>query len=55
MNHGTPVWQFNYWDRVHRTPDETPGHPGRDDGEYERIAKYIRDNPMNCKGDRFNR
>ncbi|MBK7086724.1 MAG: hypothetical protein IPH53_19565 [Flavobacteriales bacterium] len=43
LPHGTPVWQRNYWDRVIR-----------DDGEYERIAKYIRDNPMNWKGDRFN-
>ncbi|MBK9273729.1 MAG: hypothetical protein IPM49_04210 [Flavobacteriales bacterium] len=42
--HGTPIWQRNYWDRVIR-----------DDGEHERIAKYIRDNPMNWKGDRFNR
>ncbi len=43
LPHGTPVWQRNYWDRVIR-----------DDGEHERIAKYIRDNPMNWKGDRFN-
>ena len=43
LHHGTPVWQRNYWDRVIR-----------DDGEYDRIAKYIRDNPMNWKGDRFN-
>jgi hypothetical protein len=41
---GTPVWQRNYWDRVIR-----------DDAEHERIAKYIRDNPANWKGDRFNR
>jgi len=27
----------------------------RDPAEYERIAKYIRDNPANWKGDRFNR
>ncbi len=44
LPHGTPVWQRNYWDRVIR-----------DDGAYERIAKYIRDNPANWKGDRFNR
>ena len=44
LPHGTPVWQRNYWDRIIR-----------DDGEYERIAKYIRDNPRNWKGDRFNR
>jgi len=44
LPHGTPVWQRNYWDRVIR-----------DDGEHERIAKYIRDNPMNWKGDRFNK
>jgi hypothetical protein len=43
MPHTTPVWQRNYWDRVIR-----------DDGEYDRIAQYIRDNPMNWKGDRFN-
>lgn len=42
--HGTPVWQRNYWDRVIR-----------DDGEWDRIAKYIRDNPANWKGDRFNK
>ena len=42
--HGTPVWQRNYWDRVMR-----------DDGEYERFAKYTRDNPANWQGDRFNR
>ncbi len=41
---GTPVWQRNYWDRVIR-----------DDGEHERIAKYIQDNPLNWNGDRFNR
>jgi putative transposase len=39
---GTPVWQRNYWDRVIR-----------DDGEHERIAKYIRDNPMKWERDRF--
>jgi hypothetical protein len=39
---GTPVWQRNYWDRVIR-----------DDGEHERIAQYIRDNPMNWERDRF--
>ncbi|MBK6541493.1 MAG: hypothetical protein IPG10_09470 [Flavobacteriales bacterium] len=44
LPHGTPVWQRNYWDRVIR-----------DDAEYERIADYIRDNPANWKGDRFNR
>lgn len=44
LPHGTPLWQRDYWDRVIR-----------DDGEHERIAKYIRDNPANWKGDRFNR
>jgi REP element-mobilizing transposase RayT len=44
LPHGTPVWQRNYWDRVIR-----------DDGEYARIAQYIRDNPQNWKGDRFNK
>jgi hypothetical protein len=28
-------------------------HPGRGDGEYERIARYIRNNPMNWERDRF--
>ncbi|MBK9148002.1 MAG: hypothetical protein IPM12_09340 [Flavobacteriales bacterium] len=42
LPHGTPVWQRNYWDRVIR-----------DDGEHERIARYIRDNPMNWERDRF--
>ncbi|MBK8497797.1 MAG: hypothetical protein IPL52_03000 [Flavobacteriales bacterium] len=42
LPHGTPVWQRNYWDRVIR-----------DDGECERIAKYIRENPMNWQRDRF--
>lgn len=41
---GIPLWQRNYWDRVIR-----------DNAEHERIAKYIRDNPANWKGDRFNR
>ena len=27
----------------------------QDDDEYERIAKYIRDNPANWKGGRFKR
>jgi REP element-mobilizing transposase RayT len=44
LPHGIPLWQRNYWDRVIR-----------DDGEYERVARYIRDNPANWKGDRFNR
>jgi REP element-mobilizing transposase RayT len=42
LPHGTPIWQRNYWDRVIR-----------DDAEHERIAKYIRDNPMNWQRDRF--
>ena len=42
LPHGTPVWQRNYWDRIIRG-----------DGEYERIARYIRDNPMNWERDRF--
>lgn len=41
---GIPLWQRNYWDRVIR-----------DDAEHERVARYIRDNPANWKGDRFNR
>ena len=44
LPHGTPVWQRNYWDRVIR-----------DDGEHERIARYIRDNPRKWTGDRFNK
>lgn len=44
LPHCTPVWQRNYWDRVIR-----------DDGEHERIAKYIRYNPSNWGKDRFNR
>jgi REP element-mobilizing transposase RayT len=44
LPHGTPLWQRNYWDRVIR-----------DEGEYDRIAKYIRDNPANWKGGRFSR
>jgi hypothetical protein len=40
--HGTPIWQRNNWDRVIR-----------DDAEYERIARYIRDNPINWERDRF--
>jgi hypothetical protein len=44
LPNGTPVWQRNYWDRVIR-----------DDGEHDRIARYIADNPANWKGDRFNR
>jgi hypothetical protein len=42
LPHGTPVWQCNYWDRIIRG-----------DGAYERIAKYIGDNPMNWERDRF--
>ncbi len=40
---GTRLWQHNYWDRIIR-----------DDAEYQRIVDYIRDNPKNWKGDRFN-
>lgn len=40
---GTRSWQHNYWDRIIR-----------DDAEHQRIADYIRDNPKNWKGDRFN-
>ena len=42
LPHGTPVWQRNYWDRVIR-----------DNAEHDRIAKYIRDNPINWERDRF--
>ncbi|MEO5584284.1 MAG: hypothetical protein ABIQ75_02425 [Flavobacteriales bacterium] len=41
---GTPFWQRNYWDDIIR-----------DRAEWMRIAKYIRDNPENWKGDRFGR
>lgn len=30
-----------------------PETSGRDDGEWERIAKFIQDNPMNWDRDRF--
>ena len=42
LPHGTPVWQRNYWDRV-----------VRDDADDARIARYIRDNPMNWERVRF--
>ena len=35
-------WQRNYWDRIIRG-----------DGAYERIARYIHNNPMNWERDRF--
>jgi REP element-mobilizing transposase RayT len=41
---GTPVWQRGYYE-----------HIIRDDGEWMRIADYIRDNPANWGKDRFNR
>jgi putative transposase len=44
MPRGTPIWQRGYYERIIR-----------DGGEHDRIAQYIRDNPMNWKGDRFNR
>jgi putative transposase len=44
VSHGIPVWQRNYWDRIIR-----------DDGEWMRIAEYIRDNPKNWGRDRFNK
>ena len=44
MPRGTPIWQRGYYERIIR-----------DDGEHERIARYIADNPRNWKGDRFNR
>lgn len=40
---GTPVWQRNYFERIIR-----------DVAEYDRIARYIADNPANLEGDRFN-
>ena len=39
----TTLWQRNYWDDIIR------GY-----GSYERITEYIRNNPANWKGDRFN-
>ena len=44
MPRGTPIWQRGYYERIIR-----------DDGEHDRIARYIADNPMNWNGDRFNR
>jgi REP element-mobilizing transposase RayT len=44
MPRGTPIWQRGYYERIIR-----------DDGEHDRIARYIADNPANWKGDRFNR
>jgi REP element-mobilizing transposase RayT len=44
MPRGTPIWQRGYYERIIR-----------DGGEHDRIAQYIRDNPANWKGDRFNR
>ncbi len=41
---GRPIWQSRYYDRIIR-----------DDGEYQRIADYIRDNPANWGKDRFNK
>lgn len=44
MPRGTPIWQRGYYERIIR-----------DDGEHERIARYIRDNPRKWPGDRFNK
>lgn len=44
MPRGKPIWQRGYYE-----------HIIRDDGEHDRIARYIADNPRNWKGDRFNR
>lgn len=43
MPRGTPVWQRGYYERIIR-----------DEGEHDRIARYIQNNPANWKGDRFN-
>ena len=42
MPNGVPLWQRGYYE-----------HIIRDDAEYERIARYIHDNPMNLERDRF--
>ncbi len=42
MPRGMPIWQRGYYERIIR-----------DRGEHERIAKYIRANPMNWQRDRF--
>ena len=44
IERGRPVWQRGYYE-----------HIIRDDGEYERIADYIRDNPANWPTDKLNR
>ena len=44
MPRGMPIWQRGYYERIIR-----------DDGEHERIAKYIRDNPANWNTYRFHR
>ena len=38
---GTKTWQRDYYD-----------HVIRDDGEFQRIKRYIQDNPLNWKGPR---
>lgn len=43
MPRGTPIWQRGYYESIIR-----------DAAAHDRIARYIRDNPMNWKGDRFN-
>jgi len=44
MPRGTPIWQRGYYERIIR-----------DDGEPDRIARYIAENPANWGKDRFNR
>jgi REP element-mobilizing transposase RayT len=44
MPRGTPIWQRGYYERIIR-----------DDGEHDRIARYIAENPANWGKDRFNR
>ncbi len=43
LSRGTRMWQRNYWDQIIWNQ-----------GEWMRIAKYIRDNPANWSKDRFN-
>ena len=54
MPHGTPVFTLSLSKGGNAIIGTAcPEASGRDDAEYERIARYIRDNPMNWERDRF--
>jgi hypothetical protein len=56
LPHGTPVFTLSLSKGGNAIIGTVcPEASGRDDGEHDRIAKYIRDNPANWKDDRFNR